>query len=94
MKFNTEDFVKPCGCRSVGECDHNSFAWADALDSLVDAFATEMKKKMRKKFTAGQTGWDNPAWKADDIRTQLSEHVTRGDPVDVANFAAFWWNKL
>jgi len=29
----------------------------------------------------------------DQVRERLLEHVDKGDPVDVANFAAFRWNK-
>ena len=91
MKHKTEDHIKPCGCRSVGECDHNRFAWAQALDALVDDFAEAMKKRLRKKFVEGKEGWDNPNWPIEDIRKQL---FACRDPIDIANFAAFLWNRL
>ena len=95
MKFQTEDFRLSCGCRSVGECDHNSFAWMEALDALVDAFAKEMKLKLHRKAMEGKFGWDDPNWSFEDLKSQLIKHADRGaDPVDVANFAAFWWNRL
>jgi len=94
MKFKTEDYERSCGCRSVGECNHNQFAWMQALDGLVDSFAEEMKKKLRAKFLEGKSGWDDEEWSIDDIKRQATNHIDKGDPVDVANFAAFWWNKL
>jgi hypothetical protein len=97
--ITTEQFMRPCGCRSVGECMHNIFgdhsAELRALDALVDAFAVEMKKKLRAKADAGRTGWDNPA-NADGIRAAMFEHAARGpgQEVDVANFAAMLWNLM
>lgn len=107
MKHSVEQHMRGCGCRSVGECDHNTFAWMKALDALVDDFAGAMKKKLRKKFVEGKQGWDDPEWSLGSMRQQLVEHAgvsfdwetTRVqapesiDPVDVANFAAFMWNR-
>ena len=108
MKHSVENHFRPCGCRSVGECDHNTFAWMRALDALVDDFAQAMKEKLYKKHLEGRSGWDDPAWETYKIRDALIDHAgvritTRGttlldpdaqDPVDIANFAAFWWNRL
>jgi hypothetical protein len=86
-----------CGCRSAGECVHNNWAEEHALDALVDAFAKEMKKKLRQKYWRdGYTGWDDIANLA-IIQQKLGEHVVRllagGDQaVDVANLAAMLWN--
>ncbi len=93
MKFKTEYFRVKCSCRSVGECEHNDFAWMKALNTCVDAFALEMKKKLRQKFLEGRHGWDSPDWPKDDIRRRMYEHIDKGDPVDVANFAMFLWNR-
>lgn len=94
MKVSTEDFIKPCGCRSAGECTHNSFAEFEALDALVDQFAAAMKKKLRQAaVTNGKCGWDDVDWLHSDIRLAAYDHIAKGDPVDVANFAAFWWNR-
>lgn len=65
------------------------------LDALVDKFAAAMKSKLRRAATEkGRGGWDDPAWSIDEIKAALLAHVDKGDPVDVANFAAFWWNRL
>ena len=91
--ITVESFHKPCGCRSVGECTHNSFAELDALNALVDAFAAEMKRKLRQKALEGRSGWDDPDC-ADGIMAALIEHANRGrgQEVDVANLAAMLWN--
>lgn len=108
MKHTTAQHMVKCNCRSVGECTHNSFAWADALDALVDDFASAMKKKLRKKFLEGRAGWDDETWDLPHIIDRLQEHsrklagdgytmnrpVKEDDFVDVANFAAFAWNRF
>lgn len=93
MRYKTEDYRQPCNCRSVGECSHNSFAWKEALDACVDAFAKEMKRKLQEKFLEGKSGWDDPSWPREDILRQLQEHLKKGDMIDVANFALFAWNQ-
>ena len=92
--ITVKSFYKPCGCRSVGECYHNSFAGLDALDALVNAFAIEMKKKLRRKLMLeGRNGWDDPAC-AEEIRAAMREHANRGpgQEIDIANLAAMLWN--
>lgn len=94
MRFRTADFITPCGCRSVGECKHNSWAEIKALYSLVDAFADVMKYKLLlAAVDKMKSGWNDPRWSEDEIVNALREHVDKGDPVDVANFAAFLWNR-
>lgn len=91
--ITVENFVKPCGCRSAGECTHNIFVEVKALDAMVDAFAAEMKMKLHKKWREGQRGWDDPEC-AEGIRAALASHVARGrgQEVDIANLAAMLWN--
>lgn len=91
--ITVEQFYQSCGCRSVGECHHNDFAEFKALDALVDAFAAEMKKKLRVKALQGRGGWDNPEFE-DGIRESLERHVCRGkgQEIDIANLAAMLWN--
>ena len=93
MRYKTDDFVFPCGCRSVGECNHGFGAEEAALEALVDGFAVDMKRKLKEKFRESCYGWDNPIWTEEDIREALHNHTLKGDPVDIANFAAFLWNR-
>ena len=60
---------------------------------MVSAFAREMKKKLREKMREGYHGWDDPdSFNPKAIMRALVDHVDKGDPVDVANVAAFLWN--
>lgn len=90
-----------CGCRSVGECTHGTPYWREAypgaekraLRYLGDIFSEKMREKMYAK--AGEkAGWAEDSFTVEKIKAALVEHILKGDPVDVANFAAFWWNRL
>lgn len=56
-------------------------------DLSVDAFAEIMKAKLAKKRGDGRGGWKGPDCSVDALSAMLREHVEKGDPVDVANFA-------
>ena len=66
---------------------------ARALDTLVNRFAEVMRRKLMRKLSTGYSGWDDPDWTEASIRAAMIEHVEKGDPVDIANFAAFLWNR-
>ena len=92
--IQTKDFMTPCNCRSVGECNHNMMVGLTALNAMVDAFGKEMKDKLREKYLEGREGWDMPeACPTAFLQRALREHCARGDMVDVANFAAMIWNR-
>ena len=57
-------------------------------DAAVDQFAAAMKAKMAKQRAKGYSGWDDKAaCPTERLQKMLAEHVVKGDPVDVANFA-------
>jgi hypothetical protein len=97
--FKTEQFVPPCGCRSVGECYHGTFAWKQALEAAVDAFAEEMKAKLvHVAMEKMKSGWDDlEDFPASALEAALREHYEKGtgpeNMIDVANFAMFAWNR-
>ena len=94
MKHSEADYYIPCGCRSVGECDHNKFIWKRAIDACVHDFARTLKEKLiRKAMEDGKSGWDDPSWLRENILKQLRDHIDKGDMVDVAAFAMFAWNQ-
>lgn len=93
MKHTTEQHMISCGCRSVGECNHNLFAEQKALTTCVDDFAYQMKTKLISKANQGKSGWDDERWSPEDIKQQLLEHLEKGDMIDMANFAMFAWNQ-
>ena len=64
-------------------------------DIAVDLFAAEMKAKLEySRNKHGRGGWnDKSDCSAEHLSNLLREHVGKGDPVDVANFACFLWNR-
>ena len=56
-------------------------------NTAVEALAQHMRGKLTAARLKGRGGWQNcPPQVLSDM---LHEHVTKGDPVDVANFCAF-----
>jgi hypothetical protein len=57
-------------------------------DAAVDRFAAAMKAKLANQRAKGYGGWDVPdQCPAERLQTMLVDHITKGDPVDVGNFA-------
>lgn len=57
-------------------------------DLAVDRFAAAMKAKLAQKRDEGRGGWDDKdACSHGYLSLLLVEHVNKGDPVDIANFA-------
>lgn len=57
-------------------------------DLAVDRFAVAMKEKLALARAKGRGGWNDPAQcSVERLATMLVEHIAKGDPVDVANFA-------
>lgn len=66
-----------------------SIATEEEIDNAaVDEFCARMKEKMAVSRAKGRGGWYDPTQCTDDrLATMLVEHVVKGDPVDIANFA-------
>lgn len=58
-------------------------------DKAVDAMAALMKAKLAKQRAKGYGGWETEECSQQRLSDMLRNHVTKGDPVDVANFCAF-----
>lgn len=60
---------------------------------LVDRFAAALKAKLAKAEAkyGYAIGWADGDWQ-DKCQRDLAEHVIKGDPLDVAAFAAFCWH--
>lgn len=57
-------------------------------DAAVDRFSAVMKVKLAAARRKGRNGWDDPAQcSCAHLSQLLVDHVDKGDPVDVANFA-------
>ncbi|WP_427452220.1 hypothetical protein [Litorimonas sp. WD9-15] len=63
------------------------------LEEALRLFSLAQGKKLQVKGGAGAAGWDDPSWTIDEVVSVLRELVDKGDPIDVANFALFWWVK-
>jgi|SRR5687768_11889765 len=64
-----------------------------ATVDLVHRFADALMQKLaiaEKKYGHGDS-WLSPDW-MDECRAKLLEHITKGDPLDVAAYCAFLWH--
>jgi hypothetical protein len=66
---------------------------SDPLADLVARFSAALLEKLRTAETkyGRKNDWLDPNWEA-DCQRQLLEHVTKGDPRDVAAYSAFCWH--
>lgn len=80
-------------------CDNQSFVKVGedephSDDIAVDRFTAAMKAKLAKKRAQGRGGWDDErVCSPDDLARMLVEHLPKGDPVDVGNFAMMLFNR-
>lgn len=56
-------------------------------NTAVEALAFHMRRKLTAARLKGRGGWQD--CEPQVLSDMLHEHVTKGDPVDVANFCAF-----
>ena len=54
-------------------------------DIAVDLFAAKMKEKLAKSRDKGRGGWEDCP--IEYLIASLKDHISKGDPVDVANFS-------
>lgn len=59
-------------------------------DVAIEQFADAMRKKMARKSKEGREGWQNCSERS--LARMLIEHIEKGDPVDIANFAMMLWH--
>ncbi|MBA9071831.1 hypothetical protein FHR71_005623, partial [Methylobacterium sp. RAS18] len=64
-----------------------------ATDELIEDFSAALKAKLRAAEAkyGWQNGWLKDDWAA-DCQRDLVRHVEKGDPLDVAAYAAFCWH--
>lgn len=82
----------------TGTSDHIVHSWDKEVDTeaakddaAVDRFATAMRQKLARSREKGRGGWQTCP--PDDLREMLTEHIQKGDPVDVANLAMMLWHR-
>lgn len=74
--------------RSWAFCGALSGAALHPDDIAVDSFAAAMKAKMAAARAKGRSGWeDREGCTEIRLRAMLRTHLSKGDPVDVGNFA-------
>lgn len=59
-------------------------------DEAILDFSDAMARKMAFCAAKGRSGWQECS--IDELWAMLREHVEKGDPVDVGNFAMMIWN--
>lgn len=80
MEVGGSDLSRPLS-RRVARCNPHPD------DDAIDQFALGMKMKMAVARAKGRGGWHSrQQCSAEDLSRMLHEHVSKGDPVDVANF--------
>jgi hypothetical protein len=65
-----------------------------ADDVAVDRFAEAMKAKMAASRAKGRGGWESTeVCPPGSLQLMMLEHIAKGDPVDVGNFAMMIFNR-
>lgn len=60
----------------------------------VSQFAIAMCDKLDAKRAEGRAGWDDPTMcTIESLAQMLVGHITKGDPIDIANFAMMVWHR-
>ena len=67
--------------------DDNTPGFIHPDDLAVDRVGAAMKLKLAQKRTEGRGGWDTDECSQEFLSKLLREHVEKGDPIDVLNFA-------
>lgn len=63
-------------------------------DQGVADFAAAMRRKLEKKRAEGRGGWHDPdQCQLDTLAVMLLDHLEKGDPVDIGNFAMMLYNR-
>lgn len=88
----TKDYCD-CGYHALYHAAHAFFSQKyHNDDAVVDSFAQQMKFKLHYSRERGRGGWeDMEVCPPGTLAPMLNEHVQKGDPVDVANFAMMLW---
>lgn len=63
-------------------------------DTAVVMFANAMKQKMAAKRNQGYSGWNDKEYcTTEKLQKMLIDHLAKGDPVDIGNFAMMLWSR-
>lgn len=94
FKRGTDGMTGMPNTPAIGAGQLKRDADAEADDNGVNALACAMKSKLAAKRAEGYGGWNKP----DDCAVEhlaklLLDHLPKGDPVDIANFAMMLFNR-
>ena len=63
-------------------------------EAALACFVHAQQVKLYRKRRQGYGGWDDETkCSVADLRRLLTEHIEKGDMVDIANFAMMIWNR-
>jgi hypothetical protein len=87
------DEIRRSGRLDIQERVFGKMQSQDRLADLVARFSAALLEKLRaaEQKYGRKNDWLDPNWEA-DCQRQLLEHVAKGDPRDVAAYAAFCWH--
>jgi hypothetical protein len=78
--------------KHIDAIEHEAVVHPD--DIAINRFADAMKAKMAKQRAKGYGGWnDKNDCPTNRLQQMLVNHISKGDPVDVANFAMMLWSR-
>lgn len=85
------DFAIAALTAAIGPCDETARL---EDDQAVDLFSAAMRQKLAIARSKGRGGWqDRTDCSQERLSHLLHEHIAKGDPIDVANFCCFLWNR-
>lgn len=74
--------------------DITIFDGSAADNTGVARFSLAMREKLERKRDEGRGGWNDPQeCTIEGLQRMLKEHIKKGDPVDIGNFAMMIWNR-
>ena len=72
--------------------DYETDEWACAAG--IERFTIAMRDKLNRKRKAGRGGWNKPdECSVEYLRELMLEHMSKGDPIDIANLCMMIWNR-
>lgn len=106
MKFTTVKVLQRricsfCSAAEASAAAADAEAWA--LRELINEFSDYVREKLLAKKQLGLDGWDSlEGWGVaskeeliEFIKIKIERQLQKeGDPIDIAAYAAFWWNLL
>lgn len=90
MERNPPDASSPLA-QFIARQQNDNSAERHADDLAIDNFVGAMRAKMAASRGKGRSGWLQCP--VERLQAMLNEHLKKGDPVDVANFAMMLWNR-